>query len=120
MTVTATWAVFEEAVGETRSDPGAIVRRVVSDVDDDKATVRYEVLTTHGWEDRTPQFVWLTMEPTHGNADQLTEDEATSAIARWPGPHARHGFRRSRSPDEPQGTPIPPRPPSEGRKGRKS
>jgi hypothetical protein len=80
-------------LGESRSDPGGLARRVEFDVNG-KPALRYEVLIAGvGWQDRTPSLVWPTMSPEHSNAYPLTEEEATDLDRRWPTPHTRPGFR---------------------------
>jgi hypothetical protein len=92
MTVTTYWALVD-LPGETPDDPGGLVRRVKWVTDDGKAAVRYEILVGDRWEDRTPSLVWVTMNPTHGNAIRIDAAAARRVEAVWPTLHARRALR---------------------------
>jgi hypothetical protein len=85
---------LNELDGETPVDPGALCRRVEDENDAGEATVRYEIYMGAGrWEDRSPQLVWLTMNPTHGDATRIDAAHARDLMDRWPTPHTRPAFR---------------------------
>jgi hypothetical protein len=87
----ARYWTLTELEGETPDDPGGLVRRV-----EDDGGVRFEVLIGERWEDRTPHFVWLTFEPTHGDAPRVDADHARRLEATWPTPHAPRVSRGNR------------------------
>lgn len=77
-----------ELPGETRDDPGALVR-VVRDGDG----MRWEILLADGtWDDRSAALCGITMMP-EGDAKILTDAQAEKLIKSVPWKNLRTGLR---------------------------